>query len=354
LVRYIIRRLVLIVPVLLGISIVTFGLLRLIPGDPALVMLGERATVEAVEEFRERMGLNEPIAVQYVRYMHGLVRLDLGRSIQTNRPVIEEITTRFPATFELTLGAMAFAMLVGISAGIVSAYNHNSWVDILVMFIALVGVSMPIFWLGLMLMYLFGFKLQWLPPSGRLTVGIELQTLAQAWGLESLSGLGRRVLDFLSEFYVLDALLTGNWLALWDTLKHLVLPSVALGSIPMAIIARMTRSSLLDVLGQDYIRTARAKGLRESAVLSVHAMKNALLPITTVVGLEMGFLLGGAILTETIFSWPGIGRLVVNRILSRDYPAVQGSVIGIAFVFVLVNLLVDISYAYFDPRIHYD
>jgi peptide/nickel transport system permease protein len=355
LLRYIIRRLVLIIPVLLGISIVTFGMLRLIPGDPALVMLGEHATAEAVGEFRELMGLDEPVAVQYLRYMRGLVRLDLGRSIQTNRPVIEEIATRFPATFELTMGAMAFAMLFGISAGIISAYRHNSWVDMAVMFIALVGVSMPIFWLGLMLMYLFGFKLQWLPPSGRLTVGIELQTLAQAWGLdESLSGVGRTLLDFLSQFYVLDALLTGHWAALWDAIKHLMLPSVALGSIPMAIIARMTRSSLLDVLGQDYIRTARAKGLRERAVLSVHAMKNALLPIVTVVGLQMGFLLGGAILTETIFSWPGIGRLVVNRILSRDYPAVQGSVIAIASVFVLINLLVDVSYAYLDPRIHYD
>ena len=239
--------------------------------------------------------------------------------------------------------------------GIIAAYKHNSAADVVVMLIALIGVSMPIFWLGLILMYAFGFKLQWLPPSGRLTVGVELLSMTQAWGLEeSLQGLGRSLLDFFSNFYVLDAILTGNWPALKDALQHLILPSVALGTIPMAIIARMTRSSLLDVLGEDYIRTARAKGLRERAVLFGHAMRNALLPIVTIVGLQMGFLLGGAILTETIFSWPGLGRLVVNRILARDYPAVQGSVILISLVFVVINLLVDISYAYFDPRIHYE
>ena len=358
--RYIIRRVLLLIPVMLGISIVTFGMLRLIPGDPALVMLGEHATADSVAAFRERMGLNEPIHVQYLRYMRDFVRLDLGRSIQTNRPVIQEILQRFPATFELTMGAMAFATVFGIAAGIVAAYNHNSVLDVLVMFIALIGVSMPIFWLGLMLAYLFGFKLHWLPPSGRLTVGVELTSLTQAWGVaeESAGATGRGglagLLDFVSGFYVLSGLLTGNWKALWDAIKHLILPSVALGSIPMAIIARMTRSSLLDTLGEDYIRTARAKGLYERSVLFVHALGNALLPITTVVGLQLGFLLGGAILTETIFSWPGLGRLVVNRILARDYPAVQGSVIIIAVTFVLINLVVDVSYAFMDPRIHYD
>lgn len=358
--RYIIRRLLLLIPVLLGISVVTFGMLRLIPGDPALVMLGERATPERLAEFRQRMGFDAPLYLQYARYMRDLVRLDLGDSITTNRPVTEEIAQRFPATFELTLGAMAFAMLFGIAAGIIAAYKHNSFADLSIMFIALIGVSMPIFWLGLMLAYLFGFKLHWLPPSGRLTVGIELLPMVQAWGLDdSLAGTGlrevlRSLLDFFSGFYVLDALFTGNWKALWDVLKHLILPSVALGSIPMAIIARMTRSSLLEVLGEDYVRTARAKGLRERAVLFGHALRNALLPIVTVVGLQLGFLLGGAILTETIFSWPGLGRLVVNRILARDYPVVQGSVIIIALTFVLINLIVDVSYAYLDPRIHYE
>jgi peptide/nickel transport system permease protein len=355
--RYILRRLLLLVPVLLGISIITFGMLRLIPGDPAMVMMGERASPEQVEAFRERMGLDEPIYVQYLRYMRDLVQLDLGRSILTNRPVTEEIALRFPATFELTMGAMAFATIFGAAAGIVAAYNHNSFLDVFIMFIALVGVSMPIFWLGLMLAYLFGFKLRWLPPSGRLTVGVELLSLVEAWQLEEAlqgrEGL-RGLLDFLSGFYVLNAVLTANWTALWDVIKHLILPSVALGSIPMAIIARMTRSSLLETLGEDYIRTARAKGLYEQAVLFSHALRNALLPIVTVVGLQLGLLLGGAILTETIFSWPGLGRLVVNRILARDYPAVQGSVIIIASTFVFVNLIVDISYAYLDPRIHYD
>ncbi|MEA3407171.1 MAG: ABC transporter permease [Chloroflexota bacterium] len=355
--RYILRRLLLLVPVLLGISIITFGMLRLIPGDPAMVMMGEHASPDQVEAFRERMGLNEPIYVQYLRYMRDLVQMDLGRSILTNRPVIEEIGRRFPATFELTLGAMAFATFFGVTAGIIAAYNHNSFVDVFIMFISLVGVSMPIFWLGLMLAYLFGFKLRWLPPSGRLTVGVELLPLIEAWRLEgALRGREtlRGLLDFLSGFYVLDALLTGNWAALWDVIKHLILPSVALGSIPMAIIARMTRSSLLETLGEDYIRTARSKGLFEWAVLFSHALRNALLPIVTVVGLQLGLLLGGAILTETIFSWPGLGRLVVNRILARDYPAVQGSVIVIASTFVLINLIVDISYAYLDPRIHYN
>ena len=358
--RYIIRRLFLLLPVLLGISIVTFGMLRLIPGDPAQVMMGERATEEQLAAFRQRMGFDQPVYVQYLRYMRDLVKLDLGRSILTNRPVTEEIAQRFPATFELTLGAMAFSTLFGITAGIIAAYKHNSFSDVVVMFIALVGVSMPIFWLGLMLAYLFGFKLHWLPPSGRLTVGIELLPMTQAWRLgESLAATSPRpplhaLLDFLSGFYVLDAMLTGNWKALWDVVKHLVLPSVALGSIPMAIIARMTRSSLLEVLGEDYVRTARAKGLHERSVLFAHALRNALLPIVTVLGLQLGFLLGGAILTETIFSWPGLGRLVVNRILARDYPAVQGTVIIIASTFVVINLIVDISYAYFDPRIRFE
>jgi len=358
--RYIIRRLLLLIPVLLGISIITFAMLRLIPGDPAHVMMGERATEEALAQFREKMGLDQPVYVQYARYMRGLLKLDLGRSISTNRPVLQEIAQRFPATFELTLGAMTFAALFGIIAGIIAAYRHNSFADVSIMLFSLIGVSMPIFWLGLMLAYLFAFKLQWLPPSGRLTIGVNLLPLAQAWGFvevgaESLpQGGWIGLLNFFSGFYVLDAILTGNWRALWDVLKHLVLPSIALGSIPMAIIARMTRSSLLDVLGEDYIRTARAKGLHERVVLFVHAMRNAMLPIITVTGLQMGFLLGGAILTETIFSWPGLGRLVVNRILARDYPTVQGSVIVIALLFVLINLIVDVSYAYLDPRIRYE
>jgi peptide/nickel transport system permease protein len=357
--RYIIQRLVLLIPVLIGISVVTFSMLRLIPGDPATVMLGEHATTEQVEDFRERMGLNDPIYIQYFRYLQSVMQGDLGRSSLTQERVIVELGQRLPATIELSLGAMFVACSVGIIAGVIAAYYHNSFFDLATMTGALIGVSMPIFWLGLILMYIFGFKLKWLPPSARMTVGIDLQTLNEAYHLDQiLSGpWGTRVIaftDFVSGFYLPASILTGNWKALLDVLKHLVLPSVALGSIPMAIIARMTRSSLLEVLGEDYVRTARAKGLQERAVLTRHAMKNAFLPIITVIGLQVGGLLAGAILTETIFSWPGMGRLVVNRILARDYPSVQGSVLAIALVFVFVNLMVDISYAYLDPRIRYE
>jgi len=357
--RYIIQRLVLLIPVLLGISVVAFSMLRLIPGDPATVMLGEKATIQQVEEFRERMGLNDPIYIQYFRYLQSVMRGDLGRSSLTQQPVIVEVGQRLPATFELSLGAMFVACSVGIIAGVIAAYYHNSFFDLATMVGALVGVSMPIFWLGLILMYIFGFKLKWLPPSARMTVGVELQTLNEAYGLgQILSGPWGAIAipfsEFLSQFYLLTSILTGNWKALLDVLKHLVLPSVALGSIPMAIIARMTRSSLLEILGEDYVRTARAKGLRERVVLTRHAMKNAFLPIITVIGLQVGGLLAGAILTETIFSWPGMGRLVVNRILARDYSSVQGSVLIIALIFVFVNLVVDISYAYLDPRIRYE
>jgi peptide/nickel transport system permease protein len=357
--RYIFQRLVLLLPVLIGISVVAFSMLRLIPGDPATVMLGEHATIEQIEDFRERMGLNDPIYIQYLRYLQSVLRGDLGRSSVTKEWVIVELGQRLPATIELTLGAMFVACTVGIVAGVIAAYHHNSFFDLATMVGALIGVSMPIFWLGLILMYIFGFKLKWLPPSARMTVGVDLQTLNEAYHLDQvLSGpWGAKVIaftDFLSGFYILASILTGNLKALLDVLKHLVLPSLALGSIPMAIIARMTRSSLLEVLGEDYIRTARAKGLQERAVLLGHAMKNAFLPIITVIGLQVGGLLAGAILTETIFSWPGMGRLVVNRILARDYPSVQGSVLAIALVFVFVNLLVDVSYAYLDPRIRYE
>jgi len=357
--RYIIRRLLLLIPVLIGISIVTFAMLRLIPGDPSEIMLGEHATSEAIAEIRERMGLDQPLPVQYLRYIESVLRLDLGRSIKTRRPVLQEIGQRLPATVELTMGAMLIACVVGLPAGILAAYKHNSAFDLGTMFVSLLGVSMPIFWLGLMLAYVFGFLLKWLPPSARLTIGVEMQTIGEAWGLTSGS-TGPSVTrimtpdEFFSGFYVLRAILTWNGRALKDVLSHLVLPSIALGSIPMAVIARMTRSSMLEVLCEDYIRTARAKGQRERAVLLGHALKNAFLPIITVIGLQLGFLLGGAILTETIFSWPGLGRLVVDRILFRDYPAVQGSVLTIALIFVVVNLLVDISYAYLDPRIHYE
>lgn len=357
--RYIAQRLLLLIPVLLGVSIVTFSLLRFIPGDPAVVMLGEHATPEQIERFREKFGLNDPIYVQYARYLESIVRLEFGRSIRSNEWVSVELAQRLPATIELTMGAMFIASIVGITAGIIAAYRHNTVFDLATMIGALIGVSMPVFWLGLLLAYLFGFKLRWLPPSGRLTVGIATTPFPEVWNLaEVYAGPGHQALlslaNFLANFQVLNSLLTGNWPALIDSLKHLILPSVALGTIPMAIIARMTRSSLLEVLGQDYIRTARAKGLREQVVLFTHAMKNAFLPIITIIGLQFGYLFSGAPLTETIFSWPGMGKLMVDRIFARDYPLVQGSVLVIAFLFVFINLLVDISYAYLDPRIRYE
>jgi len=354
--RYIAQRLLLLVPVLIGISIVTFAILRLIPGDPARIMLGEHATEEAIARYRQSAGLNDPIPVQYWRYLQRLVKGDWGRSIARNEQVLIELAQRLPATIELSVGAMIVACVMGIAAGIISAYKQNSGFDLVTMIGALIGVSMPVFWLGLLLSYFFGYKLHWLPPSARLTVGIELKTIQEAYNINLTGQVGNFVmaaLNFLSNLYVLDSIVTVNPEALIDSVKHLILPSVALGTIPMSIIARMTRSSLLEVLGTDYIRTARAKGLHERAVLMTHAMKNAFLPIITVIGLQFGGLLAGAILTETIFSWPGMGRLVVERILARDYPTVQGAVLVIALLFVFLNLLVDISYAYLDPRIRY-
>jgi peptide/nickel transport system permease protein len=356
LVRYAAQRLLLLLPVLLGISIITFAMLRLIPGDPARIMLGEHATEEAIARFRDSMGLDDPLPIQYARYLNRLVRGDWGRSIARNERVTVEIAQRLPATVELSLGAMLISCVIGITAGTIAAYRHNSRFDLLTMVGALVGVSMPVFWLGLLLSYLFGFKLGWLPPSARLSVGIEMKTIAETYGLNPSGPIGSAInglLDFFSNFYVFNSLVTGNPEAFVDSIKHLILPSIALGTIPMSIIARITRSTLLEVLGEDYVRTARAKGLHERVVLLRHAMRNALLPLITVIGLQFGGLLAGAILTETIFSWPGMGRLVIERILARDYPTVQGAVLVIALIFVLLNLIVDISYAFLDPRIRY-
>ncbi len=351
--KYILRRLVMLIPVLLGISIITFSMLRLIPGDPCRVMLGERATAEMCAAFAERMGLDDPLYVQFVRYLYNVLRGDLGTSIKTGQPVTAELIQRLPMTFELTLASMTLAVTLGILAGIIAAVRNNSAVDLATMVLANVGVSMPIFWLGLILMFVFAFKLGWLPPSGRSTVGVEVVPLVKFWNLDA--GTTPRALyalvDFLSGFRLLTSLLTGNMRAFWDTVKHLALPAAALATIPTAIIARMTRSSLLEVLNQDYIRTARAKGLTPRMVLWRHALKNAMLPIVTVIGLEVGYLLGGAFLTETVFSLPGVGRLMVDRILARDYPVVQGAVLVIATIFVFVNLIVDLTYAWLDPRI---
>jgi peptide/nickel transport system permease protein len=338
------------IPTLLGVAFVIFMFQRLIPGDPAVAMLGEHAAEENVERIREQLGLNRPIFLdvdalrdgdiksffdsQFIRYLARLFQGDLGNSIHRRIPVAETLALRFPATVELALLSMLVAILVGVPVGIASAARRNSLLDSVTMVGSLVGVSMPIFWLGLMEIMLFAVFLQWLPSGGRAGFNIDIPTV--------------------THFYLIDSILAGSREALVDALQHLAMPVIALSTIPMAIIARMTRSSMLDVLQEDYIRTAHAKGVRERAVLFKHALKNAFLPVITIIGLQTGSLLAGAVLTETIFSWPGIGKWVYDGILGRDYPIVQGGTLVIAIVFVFANLLVDISYAYLDPRIRFD
>lgn len=323
---------------------------RLIPGDPAVAMLGEHATQENVERIREQFGLNRPVFLdrealaqgdlsgffdsQYIRYLGRLVHLDLGDSIHRRIPVAETLALRFPATLELALLSLFVAVVVGVPVGIISAARRNSILDSISMIGSLIGVSMPIFWLGLMEIMLFSIFLSWLPAGGRLSTGLQVESI--------------------TNLILIDSLITGNIPAFVDALKHIAMPAFALATIPMAIIARMTRSSMLDVLQEDYIRTARAKGLVQRVVLFKHALRNALLPVITIIGIQAGTLLSGAVLTETIFSWPGIGKWVYDAILGRDYPIVQGVTLLIAIIFLLVNLLVDVSYAILDPRIHYD
>ena len=332
--QYAIRRALTVIPVLLGVSLLVFGFIHLIPGDPALTMLGERATPEKVAEVRQRLGLDRPIYEQYLIYLGKIVRGDLGVSIVRGDPVATDLLRRFPATVELALAAIMLALTLGVPIGIVSAVWRNSLVDSVSRIWALVGVSMPIFWLGVMLAWVFGVWLRWFPIGFRLESG----TSFVPW----------------TNFVILDATLQGNWAVFRDALRHLVLPAVALATIPLAIIARMTRGSMLEVLSRDYIRTAEAKGLPQGVVVLHHALRNALLPVMTVVGLQVGRLLSGAILTETIFSWPGIGLWVYESIESRDYAIVQGASLFIAVVFVTVNLVTDLLYAAVDPRIKYD
>jgi len=322
------------VPVLLGVSIIAFSLIHLAPGDPARTMLGERATQEQLNEIREKYGLDKPVYVQYGIWLNGVLHGDLGRSITTHEHVSKEIMDRFPNTVELAIAAMLFAIVVGGFAGILSASKQYSITDYTFMGIALFGISMPVFWLGIMLMMIFGVWLGWLPIGGRIDLLIPYQRI--------------------TGFMVIDSIITGNFKALISVLRHLILPAIALGTIPMAMIARVTRSSMLEVLRQDFIRTERAKGLSERAVIYKHAVRNAMVPVVTVIGLNFGLLLAGAILTETVFSWPGLGRLVVEAVYERDYPLVVGSILVFAIIFVFVNLITDIFYTYIDPRIHYD
>ena len=332
--RYAIRRSLTVVPVLLGVSVLVFSFVHMIPGDPALTMLGERATPEKVAEVRARLGLDRPIWRQYVLYFGNVLHGDLGVSVVRGDPVTTDLLRRFPATVELALAAIVLAIAIGIPIGIGSAVWRNSLLDSLARLGALTGVSMPIFWLGLMLAWFFGVRLRVLPTGFRLESGTTLVP----W----------------TNFVMLDATLQGDWSALADALRHLVLPALALATIPLAIIARMTRASMLDVLSREYIRTAEAKGLSRRAVILRHALRNALLPVLTVIGLQVGQLLAGAILTETIFSWPGIGLWVYESIESRDYAIVQGASLFIAAIVVVVNLVTDLLYAAVDPRIKYE
>lgn len=330
---YSIRRMIALIPVLIGMSLIVFAIIRAIPGDPALAILGQKATPESLEQLRRSLGLDKPWYYQYFSYVKDLLSGDLGTSIRSGAPISREIWPHLAATIELSFVAMLIAVVVGINLGILSAWKQNSAIDVISMVIALVGISMPVFWLGLVEQWAFSIKLGWLPSIGRDDI--------------------RDPVAAITHIYLLDTLLSGRLDQFWEVVRHLVLPSIALATIPMAIIARMTRSSMLEVLRSDYIRTARAKGQKMVWVVYKHALKNAFIPVLTVIGLQSGLLLGGAILTETIFGWPGIGSYIYDAIQFRDYPVIQSGILIIALMFVLVNLIVDLLYAVFDPRIKY-
>jgi peptide/nickel transport system permease protein len=329
--RFVVRRLLLLVPILLGLSILVFLWIRALPGNPATALLGERATPEAVAAINEQYALDEPVYEQYWAYLKRIARLDFENSITSRRPVIEEFKQRFPATIELAVAAMLFSVLLGIPLGFIAAKRYGGVLDHASLVASLIGISIPVFFLAIILKYVFAVKLGWLPSVGRISVLIDL--------------------EHPTNFYVLDAIIAGNFGALWDVIKHLILPAIALGSIPLAIIARITRAAVLDVQNEDYVRTARAKGVAPATVDRRHILRNALLPISTIIGLQAGLLLSGAVLTETVFAFPGIGTWLVDAIKASNHPVLQGGILFVAIVFVLVNLLVDLSYALINPRI---
>ena len=328
---YVIRRTLAVIPTLLGVTILIFLMLRLTPGDPAELLLGERATEASLQAMRQYLGTDKPHHIQYWMFLKRLAKGDLGETIWSRQQVWHEIRERFPATIELTIAAMLISSFIGVMLGLISAARQYSFFDYFSMLGSLAGVSMPVFWLGLMLMLVFSLWLGWFPMSGRLGVDIDLEVV--------------------TNFYILDSILTRNWPALKDALRHLVLPAVALSTIPLAIVARMTRSSMLEVLRQDYIKTARAKGLGSASVFLKHALRNGLIPVITVIGLQIGILLGGAILTETVFAWPGVGKWLYDGVIKRDYMVIQGGTLIVAATFVMVNLIVDLLYAIINPKI---
>jgi peptide/nickel transport system permease protein len=329
--RFVVRRLLLLIPILVGLSILVFLWIRALPGGPAQALLGERATEEQIAQIEREYGLDDPVYEQYWKFLKRAIVFDFGNSVTSRRPVTEELKERFPATVELALAAMLFSVVVGLPLGFYAAKRYGTAVDHLSLLASLLGISIPIFFLAILLKYVFAVELGWLPTVGRLSVLIDL--------------------EHPTKFYVLDAIIAMDGEALWDTLKHLVLPAIALGTIPLAIIARITRAAVLDVQNEDYVRTARAKGVSPGAVDRRHVMRNALLPVSTIIGLQVGLLLSGAVLTEKVFAWPGMGSWLVDAIEARNFPVLQGGILFLAFVFVIVNLIVDISYAILNPRI---
>ncbi|WP_274423792.1 ABC transporter permease subunit [Chelativorans sp. YIM 93263] len=332
--RFLLFRLALLIPTFVGVSIVAFAFIRLLPGDPIMMLAGERGiSAERYAELQAAYGFDRPIIVQYLDYLWGLLHGDLGTSVVTRRPVLDEFFTLFPATLELSLCAITLAVFLGVPLGVIAAVKRGSWVDQSIMGTALVGYSMPIFWWGLLLIILFSGILGWTPVSGRISL---------LYFFPPVTG-----------FMLIDSLLSGQDGAFRSALSHLVLPSIVLATIPLAVIARQTRSAMLEVLGEDYVRTARSKGLPPARVIGLHALRNALIPVITTIGLQIGVLMAGAILTETIFSWPGIGKWMVDSVFKRDYAVVQGGLLLIAGIIMLVNLIVDVLYGLVNPRIRH-
>lgn len=332
--RFFLTRLGLLIPTFIGVSIVAFAFIRLLPGDPIMLLAGERGVdPERYAQLQEQLGFDKPLPVQYISYLGDILQGDFGTSLVTKRPVLEEFMTLFPATIELALCAIVLATAIGIPIGVIAAVKRGSWLDQSIMGTALVGYSMPIFWWGLLLIILFSGILQWTPVSGRISL---------IYFFPPVTG-----------FMLIDSLLSGQAGAFKSALSHLILPTIVLATIPLAVIARQTRSAMLEVLGEDYVRTARAKGLPPLRVIGLHALRNALIPVITTIGLQVGVLLAGAILTETIFSWPGIGKWMVDSVFKRDYSVVQGGLLLIAGVIMIVNLVVDLLYGLINPRIRY-
>jgi len=331
--RYIVRRLLLLIPILLGVSILVFFWTKSLPGGPVQALLGERANARLVAQYNQQYGFNKPLPVQYWSYLKTTLGGNLGTSIVDHRAITSEIRLRFPATIELALAAMIFAVGAGLPLGFFAAKRHGGIFDQTTLIGSLLGISIPVFFLAVILKFIFAVKLGWLPSVGRIDVTVEAK--------------------HPTNFYVLDAIIERDWSTLWDVIKHLILPAIALGSIPLAVVTRITRAAVLDVQNEDYVRTARAKGLPPHTVDQRHVLRNALLPISTIIGLQTGLLLSGAVLTETVFAYPGMGSWLRDAIFNRDYPVLQGGILFLAIVFVMVNLIVDVSYAIINPRIRY-